>query len=210
MKKKFTLCIFSIAFLLSATHGQVTRGEKFIGGTVSIYWSDYNNSPSYDASQTSLYLTPKLGFPLNHSWVIGPLIGYGYTLNKSESGQNLSEQKSNSFTTGGFIRKFHSFNEMLGIFAEMQTSYAFGNNKYRNESNGVVSDNKSKTNVFSIGAKPGIYFKPGHGFLIEATLGNVGYSEVTEQPDGGEKVKSKQFSASLSNYLSFGLQFILK
>jgi hypothetical protein len=73
-----------------------------------------------------------------------------------------------------------------------------------------LNENKSTVNVFVTGLKPGLYFKPGNGFLFEARLGNIGYSNITEKPEGGDKTKTKQFSASLSNYLSFGLQFILK
>jgi len=210
MKKKYTLCIISIAFLFSATHGQIIKGEKFIGGSVSAYGNDYDNSTPYESSQANIFLTPKLGFPLNKSWVIGPLIGYSHSKNKNKSGQDQSLQESNNYSAGAFVRKFHSFNQIVGIFAELEASYGSGKSKNRSEASGVVYENKSKVNLFVIGLKPGIYFKPGNRFLIEASLGNIGYREVTEKPEGVDKFKSKQFSASLSNYLSFGLQFILK
>ena len=207
MKKSLILLTLLIALVLPSARAQIAKGEKYLGGYISFYSQNSDNDNGYEQNTTSLALSPRLGFGLGKSWVVGPVAGYSWQKQHYESG-GVGDAKTNFFTGGVFVRKFFSLNNNLGFFADGQIDYGGGSNESRNETNGTVTESKYKDERFSVGIRPGLYAKATKKLLFEATMGNIGYIISSSTPDGGVKSTNKTFQASLTNSVSFGVALI--
>ncbi len=208
MKKSITLLISAIILIISSAKAQIKKGEYFLGGGVSLYSQKHEGQSGFSSSTTSLAFIPKFGFGLKNSWIIGPEGGISYNGQKDKA-TYTNTTKSVLYHVGMFVRKFHSLNDRFGIFGEAESLYGFGNSRYTSENATGTIKSKATNNEFSLGIKPGLYVKPTNKLILEATLGMIGYSKYSYTPDVGNKSSTEYFSATLTNNVSFSLQFIL-
>ena len=209
MKKKLTTSLSAIIVLFTASHAQIQKGEKTIGGIIGFNSRSSSYLNGYNTKYSWVNLTPKLGFPLGHSWRAGPLVGFRY-YKEEVNGPTTVMSSSHVFQGGGFIRKSCDLTKRLGVFLEGETGYGIGKTVYFNSANGTSSQTNLKLRQFAAVLKPGLYFKPGDRFIIEASIGQVGFSQNTSIDATGYRSTSRFFDASLKNNFGFGVQFILK
>ena len=169
----------------------------------------FSFSNGYNTTYSWINLTPRLGFPFGNSWTGGPLVGFRY-YKEEVVGSSTIMTKSHSFQAGGFIRKSHSFSNRIGIFAEAEASYGIGRTIYSNSLAGINTQSSSQFRQLSILMRPGLYFQPGKRWMIEASIGQVGFFQNTTIGANGYRSTTQFFNASIKNNLGFGLQFIIK
>ena len=137
------------------------------------------------------------------------MVGFRY-YKEEVVGPSTIMTKSHSFQAGGFIRKSRSFSNRIGIFAEAEASYGIGRTFYSNSAGGIITQSSSQFRQLSMLLRPGLYFRPGERWMIEASIGQVGFFQNTTIGANGYRSTTQFFNASIKNNLGFGLQFILK
>lgn len=209
MKKVCTLGLFVMGAFFQQANAQIAKGEKMLGGSISFTSSktDYTNSFNPGSKNNSFSVDPRLGFGLANNWIVGVGIGYSYSKSKTTGNGYNSESSTSQVSPALFVRKFHPFGDKFGIFGQAEAEYSIGTAKSRQ---GNIPEAKSDINGYSVAVRPGAYFKASRRFVIEASIGSVGYSSSTTKPDGSNiKVRNSQFNASFTNNLSLGFQVIL-
>ncbi|HYC28408.1 MAG TPA: autotransporter outer membrane beta-barrel domain-containing protein, partial [Chitinophagaceae bacterium] len=101
MKKLFTLFLVATALLSQNASAQIQKGEKMLGGNISIG----NNTAKLDGLNSNskaffVGVAPQLGFGVGNNWIVGINAGYSYSKQKSETGLDESTSKGNSYTVG--------------------------------------------------------------------------------------------------------------
>lgn len=209
---KQTAFAFVCILIASATYSQISKGQKMIGGELT-FQSTKNENIMFagDYKTTSVTISPQIGFGLAGKWIVGGGVGYGYQSAKSGTGSNYTKEIANVFSVGLFARKFHPFNDKVGIFGQLDAGTGFGKYKEKivNGSTSVTTDERKAFNL-SGRIKPGFYFKATPRLILEAGFGGLMYTHSTNKPEsGGSKVTTSDFSFSILNTLSFGFQVVL-
>ena len=132
----------------------------------------------------------------------------GYTYIKGESTGNNYLQHGKGISGGLFVRKFHPVGGgKFGIFGQGDVSY-----ERRTEEFQYATNFKSHSDIVGVSVRPGAYFRPTNRFIVEAYIGNIGYSHGTTKPDNSSddwKITTKEFDFSLTNNLSLAFKFVL-
>lgn len=212
MKRLSTLALFAFIFCTSAS-AQLGKGQKMIGGSIAAM-SDKQKHPAgfgndSETTQTDISINPQIAFGVGGNWMIGIKPGYSFGNYKVKSASgNLSESERNAFSIAAYARKFHPFSERFGIFGQAEAGYGFGKTTYMP---GTVGESATKFSETSVLVKPGAYFKAGRRFIIEATVGNIGYIHGESKPDvpNASKSTNNRIVFSLSNSLSLGFHVVL-
>ena len=203
MKKAIILSLLSVA-ALSSGFAQIKKGEKLLGGNLT-FSTQKNDGSGGTTTTSSTMFSPKLGFGIGSSWIVGVKGGIDLSNEKYEVAGASTTSKSLVYEAGLFARRFHAISDKVGIFAEAEAMY--GSGKITDE-NFSGTKTETKINQMSVGVKPGLYFAATKSLLLEATVGNLGYVSGSSQTESSPKVKTSGFSATLANNISFGLSFI--
>src|SRR5256885_3391424 len=172
MKKIITLSILTTGLISYSTSAQIKKAEKMLGGNLGIT-QQKNVSGEYSSASTSIYLSPKLGFGLAGNWIVGFSAGFNYGKQENKTSLSSDKGQSHSYQPGLFVRKFHSFQNIFGIFGEAGLNYGFGKTTTTNQASGITSKSKSEQHDYAISIKPGVYFKPNRKIFVEATVGSI-------------------------------------
>ena len=212
MKKLFALGFVTFALCNQHASAQIGKGQMMLGGGVAVM-SDKTKTENgsfgeTESTSTTIGILPQVGFGVGGNWVIG--LNPGFTTQK-ETEKNLGggevEQKISIVTIGVYARKFHPIGERFGIFGQLNAGYGFSTTK---TTNGVGNESKWKGNLIEIGARPGAYLKAGKRFIVEATIGNIGYTRVSNEPENSDyKTTTGQFEFTLANSLGLAFHVIL-
>lgn len=213
MKKLFTLVLLTV---LCSVHvsAQLNKGQAMLGGSVTVNNDKTAYSPSSGQDNEIIYTTidvyPQIGFGIGNNWIIGLRPGYSFfrEMSKNNFGEK-SESKTNGFSIGAFARKFHSFGERFGIFGQADLAYGFSKRRSMPNSN---IEYRWESNSFDVSLRPGAYFKTGKRFILEATIGSIGYRHTRTEPqtlNAGAPSKATGFRLALASSFSLGFQVIL-
>jgi hypothetical protein len=74
-----------------------------------------------------------------------------------------------------------------------------------------MTGDKGESRSIGVYANSGAYFKATKRFILETTIGYIGYSRSTNKPQNPNEAKqtSGGFGISLTNNISFGFHVIL-
>lgn len=167
MKKLLIL----LAFVPLVSFGQFSKGTKYVGGnlTYSNSKADFTNS---NTPSTSIFsLNGQLGYFVNDSWAVGPVINY-FSFNRPNLNpvSNLFEDSRIMGYAGGlFARKFFSISEKL--FFSMEGKGLVGN--INRDVNPSFYEERSTRVYLSI--KPAFTFMPNQKWGFDASIGEIFY-----------------------------------
>ena len=212
MKKLFALGLLSVVLFNQNSSAQTGKGQMMLGGSLSVS----NNKTTYatdafpenaEEKATTISINPQLGFGIGKNWIVGLKPGYTVYTEKSKGYTGtIDEYKNDVLTLAVFARKFHYFNDRFGMFGQLDAGYGMG--KAVSKPN-PTTEIKSETNSIDVAVRPGAFFKAGR-FVIEAAIGNIGYSSVESKPaGGGSTTTSNRINFSLTNSLALGFHVIL-
>ena len=210
MKRLFTLALATFVLCNQYALAQLGKGQVSLGGSIGAGTSNSTQkSPIFGTDESenkgfSIY--PQLSVGVGGNWVIG--LKPGLSINKGTSkNDGVTEHKSRStgFEIEAFARKFFPFGERFGLFGQAEAGY--GVNKSKN----LMTGDKSESSGFDVALRPGAYFKAGKRFILESTIGSIGYGRTTNKPQTPTDTKSTSegFGFSLSNGLIIGFHVIL-
>ena len=157
--------------------------QMYVGGEVGF------SSVSYDGNSTStINIRPEVGYVLDDNWGLGIMIGYG------QSGKGNS--KLTTLTVNPYARYTFAKFDRVNLF--LDGGFTFTN-----------IDSKSagyKTNVFSVGVKPGVAVNLNDKISFVSHLGFLGYKNSKPDHDGAKATNTVSFDIDASN-VTFGLYY---
>jgi hypothetical protein len=216
MKRVFTLFgLLSVMLCCQQAFAQVGKGQVMLGGSIGVTSTKNESSATAgglpyhaEGKNTNFAISPRLGVGVGSNWIVGLAPAFGTAKSKSTAnGISQGEGTSNFAEIGVFVRKFYPIGERFGVFGQAEAEYGFNKNK-STSSTGVEDEYKSEG--YGVFIKPGAYVKAGKRFIVEATIGIIGYSHSNNKPDPGEtKSDNSNFVFSLTNSLALGFHVIL-
>lgn len=211
---KVTLLLLFSFLIINTCSAQITKGTTFVGGSGSYSKgaSKSNQDPdfSYEYSNSSLNLNPKVGYFIANNIAIG--LGINYYRSKSKSESDFSNEsninKQHSFGINPFGRYYKMLGERAGFFGQLTVSFAKGQLK----SNDFTYQKYSSVGG---GVAPGFVFFATPKIGIETTIGNLGFYHNNNKnfsPDlnNSNENKSNQFEANVeASNIFLGINFYL-
>jgi hypothetical protein len=230
MKKIFTY--LSITYLIPlVTNAQFERGQKLIGGNVSVAsvsgnsTQAFDNRSTYHVSNTGALINPSISKFYKPTLLrgVGLIYSYGNYLNKEELPDNGNGYKYYSHSAGIniFSQRFIPLGNNFFFTFQISGTFLYSFAKQSD----FITKAFTKSNGYSLtaGLAPGISYKINNRFLFDAFLSNLlsaGYSHsnaVTNYPlpretkthSNGFNIQSSLSSTTLGN-IGVGFRWLLK
>lgn len=205
MKK---LAIIPVLMLLAHTASVaqlLEQGNFMVGSTVGFSTANSKvtsgGAGSEGLSAQQVNVAPAIGYFILDNFALG--LGADYTLNSvTEPGQDKTTDSDLLF--GPFARYYFSLGDNVALF--FTTNFGFGNSKDEQ----IVGENKQsiETNVFAIGAGPGLTVYSRGGFAIETIFkynyANSQFDSTTGGVTTTTKTRTNQFTLALGLQYYFG------
>ena len=184
--KKFTLFALAI-FAVSLVQAQFVKGDRYLGGTASIYYTNEetspNNSPTNERRSIGFNLAPSFMKFKTEKFALGFKVSGIYDNTKTK---NLAGTVTgNSYGFGAGIFGFHVIPIGKGFFLAAETGvggdYVQGKTDYR-----PVSDTRFEGSEFNIAAyvTPSFSYKITNKLIVGVNFANllrIGYSNHKEE-----------------------------
>jgi len=192
-----------IAILLPLTSlGQFTKGDKLIGGRLSLYTQRAPGSPngSYAPKVIDFSVLPEIGIFLNEKFAIGGNIGY--FLRKEEViifPGTTSNNDSHGISVGLFLRRYFKISDNFFISLD-------GNSFYQKDVSENSSSSETKSYSIGVSVRPVFSFLPSKNWGLEAGIGNISFYHT----------KNETFDRKVDNFylnygqLNFGLTYYFR
>ena len=191
MKKTFLLLIFCVTITVSFsqnTKNGFFKGNAFVGGSLG-----FSSEKDGETKKTTIDFSPKIGFFITNNLAIGMDLGYGQ--NKTITTSIVGENKT-ILTVGAFGKYYFNPSNQFSLFGNLGFDY--------NSTNDLIA--KYKTNGFDIGLSPGVSYFLSNNFVLEASIGKIGF--VSTKPDVKEAVSKSTFDFNLNiSTITFGLSY---
>lgn len=170
------------------------KGDVFLSGTVA-----FGSTKNGGIENTSLQVTPKLGFFVAEKFAIGPQIGYATTTEtKANSAGAYEKERTNAIQLGAFARYYGMPASDFSFFVELGANYS-------SATTDPEVGNDVKTNGFNIRLAPGFnYFVSDH-IAIEASIGALSY-ETSKADNASDSRTSFGLNVNSAN-INFGLVY---
>jgi hypothetical protein len=205
MKKIALFSLFAALLHFGVSAQLLERGNFMVGSTIGFSTANSkvtigdNEGEGLSAQQVNI--APAIGFFVLDNFALG--LGADYTLNSvTEPGQDKTTDSDLLF--GPFARYYFPMGDNVALF--MVANFGFGNSTDEQ----IVGENKQsiETNVFAIGAGPGLTVYSKGGFAIETTLKYNYANSKFDTEIGGvtstTKTRTNQFAVALGFQYYFG------
>lgn len=204
--KKIALIPLLAALLQFTAYAQILeRGNFMVGSTVGFSTANskvtIGDAEEEGLSAQQVNIAPAIGYFVLDNFAAG--LGADYTLNTvTEPGQDKTTDSDLLF--GPFARYYFPLGDNVALF--FVTNFGFGNSTDEQ----IIGESKQsvETNVFAIGAGPGITVYSKGGFALETTL-KYNYAKSTFDSELGgvtatTKTRTNQFAFALGLQYYFG------
>ncbi|WP_113923766.1 outer membrane beta-barrel protein [Cognataquiflexum aquatile] len=218
MKRLYFLLLVSL-FVTHVAHAQLQKGNFQLGGSLNIYdkrttYFDSSQEPFQTVEESGFGISPQFGYFLSESWVLGvSLSKKARKFKNSNPSFAISTEKSSSWGTGIFARKFIPVNEKLAFFGELETgidwiSLDIVQNPDNNPSSQIFNYNNFSTQ-FSLG----VAFFPKKWISIETSISPLSYSysnRTDNQVNVDTNYKTHDFNFGINTSSIFlGINFFI-
>ena len=167
------------AFIAVSASAQV-----FVGGSLGIGVSKAKGGES----KTTYVILPEVGYNFNDDWAVGTMLGWG-----KGNPVSLSDATTESvryFSVAPYVRYTFLHSKYVNLFVDGGFDYTHYN---------------GGTNIWEIGAKPGVAINLNNHFSFLAKIGFVGW---INQKNSDANLDDQAWGASFdNNHLSFGLYY---
>lgn len=204
MKKMIVLAVMGL-FGTQFAKAQVAKGDILVGGNVGINTVSHKANDAIDdkATATSFSISPKVGYALSDTWMIGVFAGTEFNTTKTETAGVENKVNSNMITPGVFVRHYHVIGgSKFAFFGEANVGYGFGQTK---------QDGTKVSSVSGIDAniQPGISYFVTKCFVIEGVFGGINYMNTTTEAEGTDiKSKTSAFDFQFTKQFNLGVSFL--
>ena len=205
MKKIAFFTLFAAMLHMGAYAQILDRGNFMVGATVGFGTANskvtIGDIEGEGLSASQFNMAPAIGYFVLDNFALG--LGADYTLNSvTEPGQDKTTDSDLLF--GPFARYYFPVGDNVALF--FVTNFGFGNSTDEQ----LIGENKQsvETNVFAIGAGPGLTVYSKGGFAIETVFNyNYANSNFDSQNAGittTTKTRTNQFALALGLQYYFG------
>ena len=198
--KKFLLfsCALGLAFSVSA---QKTAGPWWVGGALG-----YESTSSDDLNFSSNTLTfgPGVGYWLNDQLAVGLGMSLVTTTDKDDAFDQTDTESLYHFQP--FARYYKDLGSNFSIYGQVVVDIYSGGAKSE-----VAGTETSSTSIngFGFGIAPGIQYWFTPAWSVNATVGNLGYTTLTESDDNSDVEMSASNTEVVLDFssINFGFNF---
>jgi Outer membrane protein beta-barrel domain len=163
------------------------KGDILVSGLFG-----YSSKGQGDAKESTFGFVPSVGYFIGEKMAVGIAIGFKSTSSKPAIGDSTS---NSAFLAGLFGRYYWTPKSQFSLFGQAGLEFA---SQSSGGGNGSVT-------TFGLGIKPGVsYFLSNH-FNIDATFGQIGFSN-TSGSSGGPSNTNFDFGFDLTQ-INFGLSY---
>jgi len=227
MKKLMITACLSI--LLTSLSAQINKGDFLIEGLVN-----YNQSNSLRESEPdswskkntgkseNLYLSPRVGYFVNESFLLG--LGVSYSQSKYKSTTDFDDYSNHYETTKNmvfinpYITKYHKIGEKLYFNYTFNVLFGKGMDKFEDYDVESYSDynrkTESKVSEVKLNVTPGLTYFVSDRIAFAANIGRLHYSkskETLQDVEDEPKTEREYYGLDLSlNTFTLGFQFYLR
>ena len=205
MKKTALFLCFSTLLYFTASAQILDKGNFMIGSTVGFSTANSKVSTGGEESEglraQQFNVAPAIGYFVLNNFALG--LGADFTLNSvTEPSQDKTTDSDLLF--GPFARYYLPMGENVALF--LVGNFGFGNSQ--DEQLVGTTKQSISTNIFAVGAGPGITVYSKGGFAIESVLKyNYARSKFDTENAGvttSTSTRTNQFSLSLGMQYYFG------
>ncbi|KPH14506.1 outer membrane protein [Chryseobacterium sp. ERMR1:04] len=215
MKK---LLLAGAVALFGLSNAQIAKGTAYLSGSVGYSQEESNRG---DLKVENFNVLPTVGYFVNTNLAVG--VGIGYQTEKTTSTTtttlfnttvvNENVTKKPAFVVAPFVRKYWTLSDKLFIFGQLAVPMQFGKTEVESSSvattgNSVVTNSTSteaKYTQIGVTVKPGLDYFLNKNWSIEATIGELGYSNY--KPKDGDATNNYNFGLNLSS-VTFGVKYV--
>ena len=202
--------------------GQLQPGSLFLSGSLSIQAINQNSGEVFtsmplsisgaDVSSTSVEIAPSLGYLFSGNLAAGLELSYTNSSTTVEQAPSFTfflpgqEIRLHLFTIRPFVRYYKPFNEKLGFQLDIFGGLGFGESKSNRLTNNNIVEITEDLSSFELGLAPGLYYFISPRFMIDASIGGIGYESEkssVKEPGAGSR-QDNRFYTFLSS--SIGLR----
>ena len=201
------LSIISIAVLCSGTSfSQINKGSTSIGGEFYFHSADDNDQLSQGKSKLrNGSINFSIGKAVRENSVLGIDLLYSPSSQKNyQTGNNYSNQKSNTYGAGIFYRQYKKLAKDFYFFGEPSLSFTTNHSTIDQVGGPQLTNNRWSTALFTFA--PGISYKVLRSFYLDVQIPQLLSLQYASYRERGlnSDVKRKEFSA----YTSFNNTFL--
>jgi hypothetical protein len=208
MKKQFYLALFFFMAVLS-THAQIKQGSVLLGGNLGFNTEKGSAPPNtmYQSGTTSFQLSPTIAKAIKDNLLLGFDLNYAHSSSNEQNNPGTSEEKSDIYGLGVFLREYKSLGNRFYIFTQEELS---GN--YSTASLNAVTVNKGT--AVTLGFEPGLAYGISKRVQLETGFPNLFYLNYQHNNSVADNVKTHSFglgtnmSSSLEDF-EVGFRFLL-
>ncbi|MCB0563526.1 MAG: outer membrane beta-barrel protein [Phaeodactylibacter sp.] len=195
------------------TMAQLQPGSLFLSGRLSIAANNQNggqvfsSSPLFtsgsDISATTVEIAPSLAYLFSGNLAAGLELSYENSSTKVEQLPSSSifipdqENSLRLFTVRPFVRYYKPFNEKLGFQLDIFGGLGFGQSTSGRLMNNTIVEVKEDLSSFELGLSPGLYYFISPRFMIDATIGGIGYESqkaTVVEPGAGSRESNRFYT----------------
>lgn len=212
MKKFF---VFSLLALPLAASAQFTKGNMFLGGSLSVMLQNNNpTSPPLNlispSTQTNNFsLAPSVGFFINEKTVLGVSLSYSAVIQKYDYSRYpqltsyTSKTEGSSFGLSPYIRYYLPISTTIYVGLQGGLSFSRGTTTFTEFNGGNLQETDIPSYQLGMSFRPIFIFFPSPKWGVEASIGSLGYTYVRNLPDNGS---SNSFGLNAGSF-SFGIAY---
>ncbi|MDQ6470462.1 outer membrane beta-barrel protein [Flavobacterium sp. LHD-80] len=185
-----------ILALTLCSYANAQKGSILVMGSIE-YNSQNGSAESSETKSRSFIFSPKVGYQFHENWTAGIEGGIGTSKTEFRTVQ-YSENKSDYFSLGGFLRYTKPLNQTFSAYVDLGSGFI---NQKNTSINGAISTD-NKANGFYVGLTPAIFINVHKGFGLNFNIGGLNYNTYNYE-DGVNVIKS--FNFNLGKAFSVGV-----
>jgi len=201
MKK---IIAFSMVLLPSLALAQFTKGQVYLGGSLSAsFYSNDISSPSVISKVNTFSLLPVVGIFLNEKISVGGGIGYTTSYTEYQFNPGFQKNTNKGISVSSIARYYVPISPSFYFAANGQITFTRANQKSVQNDGSQESTQDQPNYTIGVALKPVFIFFPSKNWGIEATVGSLGYNYQRYLPD---VTSNNTISFNLGSF-SFGLAY---
>jgi len=192
MKKVILSLIFCNTIILSYSQNKQEGYSK--GATILQGGIQFEQTTTGNVSETNFGFSPKAGYFINDNIVVG----INFEFNQAKTVDSITTSNKDVMKFGAFSRYYFTPSNKFSLFTHLGLNYNSMNDRMA----------KYTESGFDAALSPGIsYFLSNH-FILEATIGKLGFATSKPNVENAKSTNNVEFNVNLSS-VNFGITYKL-
>ncbi|MCB9289599.1 MAG: outer membrane beta-barrel protein [Lewinellaceae bacterium] len=197
-------------FTFSTTYAQLQQGSFFLSGRLEVQAINqdggavFSSSPlmvtGASISSTRVEIAPSIGYLFAGNLAGGLELSYSHSSTTVEQPSFSSifpqtqESSLNLFTVRPYMRYYKNLGDKFGFQLDIFGGLGFGKSTADRLANSSLQKQKENISSFELGLSPGLYYFISPRFMIDASIGGIGYESEKASPADPAGAPSRQSS----------------